>query len=96
MNPFNVLTGHFEVRGQVTMGYAIGVRMLDINVDALVFAPTKTDAIKAAGRMLGATYGESRQHQCCLIDERQLMPLPEVREATMDEWAAATQPGELG
>lgn len=97
MNQFNVLKGRFEVSGQVTLGYVIGVRMLDINVDALIFAPTKADAVKAALSVEGAVnYGMSRTAQCALVDERQLMPLPEVREATMAEWAAATQPGELG
>ncbi len=72
MNEYQVEQGPIMVRGQIVLGYTLGVRV--DGLDVVVFAPTRDDAI-AFARRLGddvVLYGENRQVRCVLAGEEQV------------------------
>ena len=97
--PFDVLQGEFVVKGQLTMGHAIGVRMaLDQRqvVDVIFF--TANDAIgrEIAKRQMGVEMTYQAGRRCVMASESQVVvPGLDVREVGQAEWDEATRPSPL-
>ena len=66
------------VNGQLTYGYAVGLRVDEI--DGILFGPSYVDLMRMTSKPSGdiTLYGVQRIQRCVLIDERQLSlePIP--------------------
>lgn len=97
--PFDVLQGEFVVKGQLTLGHAVGVRMhFDQRqvVDVIFFTATAAIAQEIAKRQMGVERAFETGFRCILASEHQVViPGMDVREVGQAEWDEATRPAAL-
>ena len=97
--PFDVLQGEFVVKGQLTMGHAVGVRMhFDQRqvVDVIFFTANEAIGKEIAKRQMGVEMVYQAGRRCVMASESQVViPGLDVREVGQAEWDEATRPGSL-
>lgn len=97
--PFDVLQGEFVVKGQLTLGHAVGVRMhFDQRqvVDVIFFTATAAISQEIARRQMGVEMVYQTARRCVMASESQVViPGLEVREVGQAEWDEATRPAPL-
>lgn len=104
--PYEVVEGQFMASGQLTMGYVMGVRYVADDgrtIDAIIFAATRDELWTTVNQFKSdrTFFGQGRRDRCVLAGESQFalmppLPVPEVKDATPEDWADATRPGALG
>lgn len=67
--PFNVAHGEFVIRGQLTLGYAVGVRTEA--GDAIVLCATENERDAILALLPGKAFGLQRRQRCVLAGEEQ-------------------------